>query len=72
MISKDHIQIDADIQGGRPVIVGTRLTVDAIRVRVQSGDGADLLAADYPYVPTEVWDAAIAAWGKDSEHSDLS
>jgi uncharacterized protein (DUF433 family) len=46
------------VQGGRPVIKGTRLTVSAIHGRLSSGDGVDDLIDDYPEIPREAFEAA--------------
>lgn len=47
------------VQGGRPVIKGTRLTVSAIFGRLSSGDTIEDLVADYPDIPHEAFDAAF-------------
>lgn len=47
------------VQGGRPVIKGTRLTVSAIYGRLLSGDSVDELAEDYPDIPREAFEAAF-------------
>src|SRR5208282_3885098 len=47
------------VQGGRPVIKGTRLTVSAIYGRLSSGDSVDDLAEDYPDIPREAFEAAF-------------
>jgi uncharacterized protein (DUF433 family) len=47
------------VQGGRPVIKGTRLTVSAIYGRLSSGDSVDDLAGDYPDIPREAFEAAF-------------
>jgi uncharacterized protein (DUF433 family) len=46
------------VQGGRPVIRGTRLTVTAVHGRLSSGDTVDDLMADYPEIPREAFEAA--------------
>lgn len=46
------------VQGGRPVIRGTRLTVSAIHGRLSSGDTIDDLVDDYPEIPQEAFEAA--------------
>jgi uncharacterized protein (DUF433 family) len=47
------------VQGGRPVINGTRLTVSAIFGRLSSGDTVDDLMADYPDIPRDAFEAAF-------------
>jgi uncharacterized protein (DUF433 family) len=51
------------VQGGRPVIKGTRLTVSAIYGRLSSGDSTDDLMRDYPDIPREAFEAAFV-YGK--------
>ncbi len=46
------------VQGGRPVIKGTRLTVSAIHGRLAAGDSIDDLIDDYPEIPREAFEAA--------------
>ncbi len=52
------ITSDPDILGGTPAIVGTRVSVYAIRGRLDGGDPLEDLLRDYPHVPRE---AAVAA-----------
>ena len=47
------------VQGGRPVIKGTRLTVSAICGRLSSGNSVGDLAEDYPDIPREAFEAAF-------------
>jgi uncharacterized protein (DUF433 family) len=47
------------VQGGRPVIKGTRLTVSAIFGRLSSGDSVEDLMADYPDIPRDAFEAAF-------------
>lgn len=50
------------MQGGRPVIKGTRLTVSAIFGRLSSDDSLDILAEDYRDIPREASEAAFILW----------
>ena len=47
------------VQGGRPVIKGTRVTVSAIFGRLSSGDAIEDLTADYPDIPRKAFEAAF-------------
>jgi len=47
------------VQGGRPVIKGTRLTVSAIFGRLSSGDTVDDLMTDYPDIPRDAFEASF-------------
>jgi uncharacterized protein (DUF433 family) len=62
-----YIEIAEGVQGGRPVIKGTRLTVSAIHGRLSSGDTLDMLVEDYPEVPREAFEAAFL-YGKTHPH----
>jgi uncharacterized protein (DUF433 family) len=53
------IQSVKGVQGGRPIIKDTRLTVSAIYGRLISGDSVDDLLADYPNIPREAFEAAF-------------
>jgi uncharacterized protein (DUF433 family) len=53
------IEIAEDVQGGRPVIKGTRLTVSAIHGRLSSGDSIETLIEDYPDIPRRAFEAAF-------------
>jgi uncharacterized protein (DUF433 family) len=53
------IETVGGVQGGRPVIKGTRLTISAIYGRLSSGDTIEDLVADYPDIPREAFDAAF-------------
>jgi uncharacterized protein (DUF433 family) len=54
-----YIEVVEGVQGGRPVIKGTRLTVSAIFGRLSAGDTIDLLIEDYPDIPQEALEAAF-------------
>ncbi len=53
-----HIEVSSEIQGGEPVIVGTRLPVRAVAERLNRGDSIDSLSEDYPTIPRNAFDAA--------------
>ena len=53
------IEVAEGVQGGRPVIKGTRLTVSAIHGRLSSGDTIETLMEDYPDIPRGAFEAAL-------------
>jgi uncharacterized protein (DUF433 family) len=60
MTARDSwIEIVEGVQGGRPVIKGTRLTVSAIYGRMSAGDTVQNLVADCPDIPREAFEAAF-------------
>lgn len=52
------IEVADGVQGGRPVIKGTRLTVSAVHGRLSSGDTIETLMDDYPDIPRRAFEAA--------------
>ena len=54
-----YIVSDADILGGTPVIVGTRVSVYSVLGRLSDGDAIEDLAHDYPEIPREAFEAAV-------------
>lgn len=54
-----YIEIAPGVQGERPVIRGTRLTVSAIYGRLSSGDTLEALVEDYPDIPREAFETAF-------------
>ena len=53
-----HIESNPGIQGGEPVISGTRLPVRAIAERMNRGESIDDLAEDYPEISKAAFEAA--------------
>ena len=53
------IEMVEGVQGGRPVIKGTGLTVSAIYGRMSSGETVQHLVADYPDIPSEALEAVF-------------
>ena len=57
---RDHIHSNPDILGGKPVVKGTRISVELIlEYLAEGGTTADIIAA-YPHVSEEAVRAAIA------------
>jgi uncharacterized protein (DUF433 family) len=54
------IAIDAAIQGGTPVIRGTRMTVYSVLGRIEHGDTVEDILADNPDISREAVEAAVA------------
>lgn len=53
------IEVAEGVQGGRPVIKGTRLTLSAIHGRLSSGDTIQTFMEDYPEIPRRAFEAAL-------------
>jgi len=59
-MSHDRIKRDPAVMFGKPVIVGTRITVEHILRCLASGDSEEDIVADYPPVTIEDIRAAQA------------
>lgn len=71
MTIKDRITIDADVMQGKPVIRGTRITVDLLLRKLSEGaTQADLLDA-YPHLTAEDIRAALAYAADAVAHEDI-
>ncbi len=53
-----YIEAIEGVQGGRPVIKGTRITVSSVLGRLTSGDTVEDLLEDYRDIPREAFEAA--------------
>ncbi|WP_420595460.1 DUF433 domain-containing protein [Deinococcus sp.] len=49
----ERIVIDPDICNGRPVIAGTRVTVQTVLEFLAAGDSPEDIVAEYPYLTRE-------------------
>jgi uncharacterized protein (DUF433 family) len=65
----DRIQIDPEIMVGKPVIKGTRLTVELILRKLGAGLSDEQIIADYPRLTREDIRAA-QAFAADYLHND--
>ncbi|PZU59280.1 MAG: hypothetical protein DI547_06605 [Sphingobium sp.] len=54
-----HIEQSPDILGGTPVIKGTRVSVYAIRGRLDGGESIDAMIEDYPDLDREAIETAL-------------
>ena len=57
---KDHIVVDAEILSGKPVIKGTRLSVELILDRLADGWSEEDLVRSYPNLTPEALQAVFA------------
>lgn len=53
-----YVDADPKVQGGEPVIVGTRLPVRTVAARLGAGDTIADLAIEYPEIPAAAFEAA--------------
>ena len=54
-----HIAIDPEIKGGTPVIRGTRMSVYAVRGRIEGGESVDDILEDNPDLSREAIETAL-------------
>jgi uncharacterized protein (DUF433 family) len=57
---RDRITIDPDVKLGKPVIKGTRITVELILRKLSEGMGMDELLKAYPHLTKEDILAALS------------
>jgi len=60
VMTTERIVIDPAVMMGKPVIRGTRITVELILRKLAEGATEADLLADYPHLPTDDLRAAIA------------
>jgi uncharacterized protein (DUF433 family) len=70
MIS-DRIEIDPAIMMGKPVIRGTRITVELILLKLAEGTSENELLEDYPHLATEDIRAAVAYGAASVAHEEV-
>jgi uncharacterized protein (DUF433 family) len=71
MIAKGRITIDIGVMQGKPVIRGTRITVDLVLRKLSEGaTEADLLDA-YPHLTAEDIRAALAYAAEAVSHEEI-
>ena len=56
----EFISSNPEILGGRPVIRGTRISVELILDKIAAGDSIEDLPASYPHLAREAVQAAIS------------
>ena len=59
VVPDDYITSHPDILGGKPVIAGTRISVDLVLERLGEGRSIDEILAEYPHLKHEQVVAAI-------------
>ena len=54
-----HIIADPSVMGGKPVIRGTRISVESILEKVAAGESVDQIVSEHPYITAEHVRAAL-------------
>jgi uncharacterized protein (DUF433 family) len=70
-MTSDRIVIDPEIMMGKPVIRGTRVTVELILRKLGEGTTEAELHEDYPYLTTEDIRAAVAYGAASVAHEEV-
>jgi len=64
----ERIELDPDVMLGKPVVRGTRITVEIILEKIAAGCSIEQVLADYPRLTRDdVW-AAVAYARADDRH----
>ena len=71
MTLPDRIVVDAEIMQGKPVIRGTRITVDLILRKLSDGASQDDLLDAYPHLTGDDIRAALAYAADAVSHEDV-
>jgi len=70
-MTTERIQIDPAVMMGKPVIRGTRITVELILRRISEGATETELREDYPHLTTEDIRAAVAYGAASVAHEEV-
>jgi uncharacterized protein (DUF433 family) len=70
-MTTDRINIDPAIMMGKPVIRGTRITVELLLHRLAEGASEDELLDDYPHIVKEDIRAAMAYGAASVAHEEV-
>jgi uncharacterized protein (DUF433 family) len=70
-MTTERIQIDPAVMMGKPVIRGTRITVELVLRRISEGATEAELREDYPHLATEDVRAVVAYGAASVAHEDV-
>lgn len=68
---KNRIVFDPKILGGKPIIKGTRISVEFVLELLSSGMSIDKITEEYPHLKSEDVFAAIEYAAKTIKHEDI-
>lgn len=54
-----YLEVNADVQGGEPVIRGTRVPVRSLAKQITAGESDEVLHAEYPYLDDDAFEFAV-------------
>ena len=55
-----YIVADPSVMGGKPVVRGTRISVQPILEKIAAGEGVDQIVSEHPHITSEQVRAALA------------
>ena len=70
-LTTERIQIDPAVMLGKPVIRGTRITVELILRKLAEGETEGEMLEDYPHLTSEDIHAAIAYGAASVAHEEV-
>lgn len=70
-MTTDRIEINPAIMMGKPVIRGTRITVEMVLRELSEGTSETELLEDYPHLTTEAIRAAVAYGAASVAHEEI-
>jgi uncharacterized protein (DUF433 family) len=70
-MTTDRIEINSKVMMGKPVIKGTRITVELILSKLSEGASVDDLIEEYPHLVQEDIRAAIAYGAASVAHEEI-
>jgi uncharacterized protein (DUF433 family) len=70
-MSHERISIDPDVMFGKPVIRGTRITVERILRKLAAGRGVEGILLDHPHLESKDVYAAIAFAAEEIATEDI-
>lgn len=59
-MKETHVICNTNIMMGKPVIEGTRITVELILEKMAAGESAERIYDDYPHLPKDAIQVALA------------
>ena len=71
VMTTNRIEIDPEIMMGKPVIRGTRITVELILRKLAEGASENELREDYPHITTDDIRAAMAYGAASVAHEEI-
>ena len=70
-MNTERIEIDPEIMMGKPVIRGTRITVELLLRKLAEGESEAELLEDYPHLTVEDIRAAVAYGAASVAHEEI-